>query len=89
MSRLVSSMLLGLIAVYRLVISPWLPRSCRFSPTCSAYAREAIELHGPLKGSRLAIVRVARCHPWHAGGHDPVPPAKNAAQSDRSAQRCA
>ncbi|HRP06849.1 MAG TPA: membrane protein insertion efficiency factor YidD [Gemmatimonadales bacterium] len=61
------------IRFYRRWISPALPPACRFSPTCSAYALEALERHGALKGSWLAIRRLARCHPWHPGGHDPVP----------------
>lgn len=73
-----SRALLAGIAVYRQVISPWLPARCRFSPSCSAYAAEAIAVHGPVRGSRLALSRIARCHPWHAGGHDPVPSASTA-----------
>jgi putative membrane protein insertion efficiency factor len=65
--------LLGAIAGYRSIVSPWLPARCRFEPSCSAYAAEAIARHGPLAGSRLAVARIARCHPWHPGGHDPVP----------------
>ena len=90
MSHLVSTILLGLIAFYRLAISPWLPRRCRFEPTCSAYAREAIERQGPVDGTRLALLRIARCHPWHAGGHDPVPPATDASShAARGPHRCA
>jgi hypothetical protein len=63
----------GLVRVYQLVISPALPPSCRFTPSCSAYAREALERHGALRGSWLAAKRLARCHPWHPGGVDPVP----------------
>ncbi len=70
---LVARALLMLIAGYHLIVSPWLPQSCRFAPSCSAYAAEAIALHGPWVGTRLAIARIARCHPWHPGGHDPVP----------------
>ncbi|CAH1055139.1 membrane protein insertion efficiency factor YidD [Paenibacillus sp. FSL H8-0261] len=62
------------IRVYRKYISPIKPATCRFYPTCSAYALEAIEVHGPLKGSWLAAKRIARCHPFHPGGLDPVPP---------------
>ncbi|HMM54083.1 MAG TPA: membrane protein insertion efficiency factor YidD [Candidatus Desulfobacillus sp.] len=58
---------------YRLAISPFLGQNCRFHPSCSEYAIEALEKHGGWRGSWLAIRRVARCHPWHAGGYDPVP----------------
>lgn len=68
-----SRLLLGLIRAYRYALSPWWGRSCRFTPTCSEYAAEAIERHGALHGSWLAIRRIGRCHPWHAGGFDPVP----------------
>lgn len=64
---------LGVIRLYRLVVSPVLPPACRFLPTCSAYAMEAIERHGAAKGAWLAIRRLLRCHPFHAGGYDPVP----------------
>ncbi|WNS44317.1 membrane protein insertion efficiency factor YidD [Paenibacillus sp. MMS20-IR301] len=64
------------IRVYRRFISPLKPATCRFYPTCSAYALEAIEVHGALKGSWLAARRIARCHPFHPGGLDPVPPPK-------------
>ncbi|QAY66268.1 membrane protein insertion efficiency factor YidD [Paenibacillus protaetiae] len=62
------------IHVYRKWISPLKPPTCRFYPTCSAYALEAIEKHGAAKGSWLAAKRIARCHPFHPGGYDPVPP---------------
>lgn len=65
--------LIWLVRGYQLAISPLLPPSCRFHPTCSCYAIEALERHGPLKGVWLALRRVGRCHPWHPGGHDPVP----------------
>jgi uncharacterized protein len=67
------SLLLGLIRAYRLLLSPWWGGQCRFTPTCSEYAAEAIEIHGSLHGSWLAMRRLARCHPWCRGGFDPVP----------------
>ncbi|GHV36852.1 putative membrane protein insertion efficiency factor [Clostridia bacterium] len=66
--------LLAVIHFYRRHISPAFPPSCRFVPTCSAYALEAIETHGALKGTRLALRRILKCHPFHDGGYDPVPP---------------
>lgn len=58
---------------YQRFISPVLPPSCRFSPSCSQFAVEALTRHGALRGSWLALKRIARCHPWHPGGYDPVP----------------
>jgi putative membrane protein insertion efficiency factor len=72
------AILLALIKGYRLVISPMLPPTCRFHPTCSAYAVEALEKHGLLRGSWLAVRRIGRCHPFCEGGVDPVPEPKNA-----------
>jgi putative membrane protein insertion efficiency factor len=63
----------ALIAAYQYLLSPMLGRSCRFFPSCSEYAMEALERHGALRGSWLALRRIARCHPWHPGGYDPVP----------------
>ena len=63
----------GLLALYKSAISPWLPRACRYEPTCSVYAREAIERHGALRGTGLALRRLLRCHPFRPGGFDPVP----------------
>ncbi len=65
--------LIALIAAYKRFISPLLPRACRFYPTCSSYAAEAIERHGPARGLLLAARRILRCHPFHPGGYDPVP----------------
>ena len=72
-------LLLALIRRYRRDISPYPPPACRFIPTCSAYALEAVEVHGALKGGALALWRVARCHPFHRDKdfiYDPVPPKK-------------
>ncbi|MBP1999410.1 putative membrane protein insertion efficiency factor [Paenibacillus shirakamiensis] len=67
----------GPIRFYRKFISPLTPPSCRFYPTCSAYALEAVELHGAVKGSWLAAKRIGKCHPFHPGGVDLVPPVKD------------
>ena len=67
-------LLLILIRAYQLGVSPFLGQSCRFYPTCSNYAVEAIVGHGALKGAMLATKRLCKCHPWHPGGVDPVPP---------------
>jgi uncharacterized protein len=67
----------GLIRGYQLVISPHLGECCRFEPSCSRYAYEAVGAHGALKGSVLAVRRVCRCHPFNAGGYDPVPPVQS------------
>jgi putative membrane protein insertion efficiency factor len=64
------------IRFYQYCISPLFPARCRYYPTCSAYAHEAVMTHGIVKGGLLAIFRILRCNPWSAGGHDPVPPAK-------------
>jgi putative membrane protein insertion efficiency factor len=71
--RLVQFLLLGLIQAYRYLISPWLGRRCRFHPSCSEYALQALHKHGPWCGSWLTVCRVGRCHPFSAGGYDPVP----------------
>lgn len=65
---------MAMIDVYKVVLSPLFSGSCRFVPSCSSYAREAVERHGPVKGSWLALKRLARCHPLCAGGLDEVPP---------------
>jgi putative membrane protein insertion efficiency factor len=66
-------LLIGLIQGYKLLISPLLPPACRFQPTCSTYAIEAIERFGIFRGGWLAVRRILRCHPFHPGGYDPVP----------------
>ncbi len=65
-------LLIGMIRFYRKYISPYKPASCRFYPTCSAYALEAIEKKGALKGGFMALKRILKCHPFHEGGYDPV-----------------
>ncbi len=75
----VAQVLRLLVRGYRTVLSPLLPPRCRFAPTCSQYALEALEVHGAGRGSWLALRRLARCHPFHPGGHDPVPPRRHAA----------
>jgi putative membrane protein insertion efficiency factor len=62
-----------LIRFYQAAISPYTPAACRFSPTCSSYSLEALQVHGLLKGSWLAIKRIGKCHPWGSSGYDPVP----------------
>ena len=64
------------VRAYRLLLSPWVGHACRFQPTCSAYALEALERHGALRGGWLTLRRIGRCHPWGGWGHDPVPPRK-------------
>lgn len=71
-------LLMLLVKGYRLILSPWLGSSCRFTPTCSAYALEALDSHGAAKGSYLTLRRLSRCHPWCVGGHDPVPNPQSA-----------
>ncbi|HPT49731.1 MAG TPA: membrane protein insertion efficiency factor YidD [Accumulibacter sp.] len=66
-------LLLALIGFYRYAISPMLGRRCRFFPSCSEYAAEAVRKHGVARGTSLAVVRLCRCHPWNPGGFDPVP----------------
>ncbi len=71
--KFISLILIIPIKLYQILISPLLGPSCRFTPTCSQYAVEAIQKHGPIKGSWLAAKRIIRCHPWGGSGHDPVP----------------
>jgi len=69
-------LLIGLIRAYQYLISPMLGNHCRFYPSCSHYAAEAIQTHGALRGVWLGLRRLSRCHPWHEGGVDPVPPRR-------------
>ena len=73
MRKLVSILFLGIIRFYQAAISPFTRASCRYTPTCSAYAAEAIQKYGPFKGGRLALKRILSCHPWGKSGYDPVP----------------
>jgi len=69
---MIKHILIFLVKGYRLILSPWLGSSCRFTPTCSAYALEALQTYNAAKGSYLTLRRLSRCHPWCEGGHDPV-----------------
>lgn len=71
---ILSYVLKGLITVYKYVVSPLLGPKCRYLPTCSSYAMEAIDQHGPFKGGYMGLRRILRCHPWGGSGFDPVPP---------------
>lgn len=70
---MMQSLLVGAVKAYRVFLSPWLGSACRFEPTCSVYALQALQFHGAAVGSYLAVSRIGRCHPWCAGGADPVP----------------
>jgi len=78
---------LWLISLYRIMLSPVLPPSCRFHPSCSAYAHEAIEVHGAARGVFYAMKRVLRCHPYSPGGYDPVPGAKTCERGNKIKDR--
>lgn len=75
--RLAKTLLKAPVLLYRYVLSPVLPPRCRYLPTCSEYAIEAIETHGPARGAYLAAHRLCRCHPWGGSGLDPVPPVSD------------
>ena len=72
-SKVLAWPLIKLVQFYRIVISPWLGANCRYQPSCSTYAIEALQTHGALRGSYLAARRIGRCHPWGGSGYDPVP----------------
>jgi putative membrane protein insertion efficiency factor len=80
--------LVHILGFYRRWISPVLPPSCRFYPSCSAYAIEALTVHGVLRGSWLTVRRLLRCGPWHPGGVDPVPPARSSRSQAESESLC-
>ena len=71
--RILTLPLIGLVRFYQVCISPLKPATCRFTPTCSQYAIQALQKYGPIKGSWLALKRILRCHPWGGSGYDPVP----------------
>ncbi|MGQ9847396.1 MAG: membrane protein insertion efficiency factor YidD [Bacteroidales bacterium] len=71
--RPLTYILIAIVKLYKLFISPILPNSCRYYPTCSTYAVEALQKYGPFKGGWLALKRILRCHPWGGSGYDPVP----------------
>lgn len=74
--EMLGKLLIFVIRIYRIVFSPFLGKCCRFYPSCSAYCMEAIEKHGSVRGLLLGIGRLGKCHPFHPGGFDPVPPPK-------------
>ncbi len=76
LGRLLAFPIKLLIWVYKYVVSPWLPNSCRYTPSCSSYFLQALDVWGPFKGSWLGIKRILSCHPWGGHGHDPVPPKR-------------
>jgi len=75
--KLLAYPFLFIIKVYQTCISPFTPSTCRYQPTCSHYAKEAIEVHGIFKGGKLALKRIFSCHPWGGKGFDPVPPKED------------
>jgi putative membrane protein insertion efficiency factor len=77
-SKVLAWPLIQIVRFYRLAISPWLGRNCRYDPTCSSYAIAALQTHGLVRGGWLAMKRIGRCHPWGSSGYDPVPENKEA-----------
>jgi putative membrane protein insertion efficiency factor len=73
LTKILAWPLIIMVRIYQLIISPFLPKTCRFYPTCSSYSLEALKKHGILKGSWLSVKRISRCHPGNPGGYDPVP----------------
>jgi len=83
----VKYILIGLLKAYRAVISPLYGEVCRYYPSCSAYALEAVQKHGATRGTVLTVRRLARCHPWAAGGLDPVPPVRSSTKGSATAHQ--
>lgn len=81
------SVLVGVIRFYQVAISPWMPAACRYQPSCSQYALEAIRLHGSVRGGWMAVRRLGRCHPWGGSGYDPVPPLPGAPEGPHASDR--
>lgn len=71
--NIIARLLVGIVKAYQILLSPFFGQQCRFNPTCSQYALDAIHKHGAAVGTYYTIRRLLRCHPWHAGGHDPAP----------------
>lgn len=84
---MIRGVLVMLIKGYRLFLSPYLGQNCRYEPSCSAYAVEALQHHGLLRGGWMAVKRISRCHPWHEGGYDPVPPSSDSNATKTSSRR--
>ena len=76
LGRLLAWPMRGLVWLYRMAISPWLGNNCRYTPSCSQYALDALRIHGAFRGSWMAAKRIGRCHPWGGSGYDPVPEKK-------------
>lgn len=83
LSKAITWILVAPIIFYQKFITPYTPASCRFTPTCSEYARQALIIHGPIKGLLLAIWRILRCNPWGGSGYDPVPPKKEKVKREK------
>ena len=83
LGRLLAWPLLLLVQIYRVAVSPLLGANCRYQPTCSEYAIEALRTHGAFRGTRLAVKRIMKCHPWGGSGYDPVPSPREKEKTDR------